>query len=152
MVDLVSTVVQRLKYLGIQQADEEIEGRIIIRDHGIEGTFFLSQGIQVHVIMVGDGLDLRQIEWGQPHGGAYQNTFRCLARRLLEYLILPQGHTFRMLMFHRLKQQVQRRDVFVIILPDFSVFQHAHDHGKVLFILRRFLVQHEDNGLEQSCF
>ena len=90
--------------------------------------------------MVGDGLDLRQIEWGQPHGGAYQNTFRCLARRLLEYLILPQGHTFRMLMFHRLKQQVQRRDVFVIILPDFSVFQHAHDHGKVLFIRRRFLM------------
>ena len=108
MVDLVGAVVQRLKYLGIQQADEEIEGRVIIRDYGIEGAFFLSQGIQVHVIMVGDGLDLRQIEWGQPHGGAYQNTFRCLARRLLEYLILPQGHTFRTLMFHRLKQQIQR--------------------------------------------
>ena len=83
MVDLVGTVVQRLEYLGVQQADKKIESRIIIRDHGIEGTFFLSQGIQVHVIMIGDGLDLRQIEWGQPHGGAYQNTFRCLARNEL---------------------------------------------------------------------
>ena len=58
--------------------------------------------------MVGDSLDLRQVEGSQPHGGAHQNAFRCLARRLLEYLILPQGHTFRTLMFHRLKQQIQR--------------------------------------------
>ena len=152
MVDLVGAVVQRLEYLGIQQANEEIEGRVIIRDHGIEGAFFLSQSIQVHVIMVGDSLDLRQVEGSQPHSGADQDAFCRLAGGLLEYLILPQGHTFRMLMLHRLKQQVQRRDVFVIILPDFSVFQHAHDHGKVLFICRRFLVQHEDNGLEQSCF
>ena len=42
MVDLVGAVVQRLKYLGIQQADEEIEGRVIIRDYGIEGAFFLA--------------------------------------------------------------------------------------------------------------
>ena len=102
--------------------------------------------------MVRDRLDLWQVEGRQPHSGADQDAFCRLAGGLLEYLILPQGHTFRMLMFHRLKQQVQRRDVFVIILPDFSVFQHAHDHGKVLFILRRFLVQHEDDGLEQSCF
>jgi len=55
-------------------------------------------------------------------------------------------------MFHRLKQQVQRRDVFVIILSDFSVFQHAHDHGEILLVLRGLLVQHENDGLEQSCF
>ena len=42
MVDLVGTVVKRLEYLGVQQADEEIEGRIIIRDHGIEGALFLA--------------------------------------------------------------------------------------------------------------
>lgn len=41
-MDLVGTVVQRLEYLGVQQADEEIEGRIIIRNHGIEGTFPLA--------------------------------------------------------------------------------------------------------------
>ena len=80
MVDLVGTVVKRLEYLGVQQTDEEIEGRIIIRDHGLEGTFFLSQGIQVHVIMVGDGLDLRQVEGSQPHSGADQDAFCRFAR------------------------------------------------------------------------
>ena len=79
-MDLVCAVVQRLEYLGVQQADEEIEGRIIIRDDGVQSALSLSQRVEIHVIMVGDGFDLRQIEWGQPHGGAYQNTFRCLAR------------------------------------------------------------------------
>ncbi len=39
MVDLVRTVVKRLEYLGVQQADEEVEGRVIIRDHGIQSAF-----------------------------------------------------------------------------------------------------------------
>lgn len=83
MVDLVGAVVQCLEYLGVQQADEKVEGRVIIRDHGIEGAFFLSQGIQVHVIMVGDSFDLRQIEGCQPHSGRHQNRFCRLARNEL---------------------------------------------------------------------
>ena len=42
VVDLVGTVVQRLEYLGVQQADKKIEGRIIIWDHGIKSTFSLA--------------------------------------------------------------------------------------------------------------
>ena len=101
--------------------------------------------------MVGDGLDLRQIEWGQPHGGAYQNTFRCLARRLLENLILPQGNTFRVLILHCPEQQIQWGDILVIVLLHFGIFQHTHHHGKILLIFRRFLEQHEDDGLQQCC-
>ena len=41
-MDLVCAVVKGLEDLGVQQADEEIEGRIIIRNHGIEGTFPLA--------------------------------------------------------------------------------------------------------------
>lgn len=101
--------------------------------------------------MVGDGLDLRQIEWGQPHSGAHQNAFRCLACRLLKYPVLPQRDALRIFIFHRLKQQVQRRDILVIVLLHFGIFQHTHHHGKILLILRGLLVQHEDNGLEQGC-
>ena len=92
MVDLVCTVVKRLEYLGVQQADEEVEGRVIIRDHGIQSALSLSQRVEIHVIMVGDSFDLRQIEGCQPHSGRHQNAFRCLARSLLENLILPQGN------------------------------------------------------------
>ena len=30
-----------------------------------------------------------------------------------------------------------------------EVFQHPHDHGEVLLILRGLLKQHEDDGLQQ---
>ena len=83
MVDLVGAVVQCLEYLGVQQADEEVEGRVIIRDHGIEGALSLSQRVEIHVIMVGDSFDLRQIEGRQPHSGRHQNAFRGLARNEL---------------------------------------------------------------------
>ena len=79
MVDLVGAVVQCLEYLGVQQADEEVEGRVIIRDHGIQSALSLSQRVEIHVIMVGDSFDLRQIEGRQPHSGTHQNAFRCLA-------------------------------------------------------------------------
>ena len=39
MVDLVGTVVQRLEYLGVLQADEVFEGRIIFRNLGLEGRY-----------------------------------------------------------------------------------------------------------------
>ena len=80
MVDLVGTVVQRLEYLGVQQADEEIEARVVIRDDGVQSALSLSQRVEIHVIMVGDSFDLRQIEGRQPHSGRHQNAFRCFAR------------------------------------------------------------------------
>ena len=101
--------------------------------------------------MVGDSFDLRQIEGRQPHSGRHQNRFCRLARRLLENLILPQGNTFRVLILHCPEQQIQRGDILVIVLPHFGIFQHTHHHGKILLIFRRFLEQHEDDGLQQCC-
>ena len=80
MVQLVCTVVKRLEYLGVQQAYQKVEGRIIIRDHGIEGALFLAQCVQVHIVMVRDRLDLWQVEGSQPHSGADQDAFCRLAR------------------------------------------------------------------------
>ena len=127
-MDLVCAVVKRLEDLGVQQADEEIEGRIIVRDHGIESALFLTQCVQVHIVMVRDRLDLRQIEGCQPHSGTHQNAFRCFARRLLENLILPQGNTFRVLILHCPEQQIQWGDILVIVLLHFGIFQHTQHH------------------------
>ena len=79
-MDLVCAVVKGLEDLGVQQADEEVEGRIIIRDDGVQSALSLSQRVEIHVIMVGDGFDLRQIEGRQPHSGRHQNRFCRLAR------------------------------------------------------------------------
>ena len=75
-MDLVCAVVKGLEDLGVQQADEEVEGRIIIRDDGVQSALSLSQRVEIHVIMVGDSFDLRQIEGRQPHSGRHQNAVR----------------------------------------------------------------------------
>ena len=108
VVDLVGAVVQRLEDLRIQQANEKIEGRIVVRDHRIKGTFLLTQGVEIHIVMIRDGLDLRQVERCQAYSGADQDALGSLSCSLFENLILPQGYTFRLFSFHCAEQQVQR--------------------------------------------
>ena len=103
MVQLVCTVVKRLEYLGVQQAYQKVEGRIIIRDHGIEGALFLAQCVQVHIVMVRDRLDLWQVEGSQPHSGADQDAFCRLTGGLLEYPVLPQRDALRIFMLYGTK-------------------------------------------------
>ena len=103
MMDLVRTVIKRLKRLGIEQGHQEIEGVVIVRDHGVEGAFLFSQGIEVHIVMVRDGPDLGQVEGGQANRGGDQDALGCLARALLEYFVLPESHAFRVLPFYGLE-------------------------------------------------
>ena len=46
---------------------------IIVRYDSVQRTFLLSQGVEVHVIVVCDGLDLGQVEGGQPDGGGHED-------------------------------------------------------------------------------
>ena len=79
MVNLVGTVIERLKHLGIQQRDQKREAVIIVWDHSIERHLPLPQRVQIHVIVVRDGLDLGQIKRCQPHRRRHQNGFCSLA-------------------------------------------------------------------------
>ena len=58
MMDLICAVIKCLKRLGIEQGHQEIEGVVIVRDHGVESAFLFSQGIEVHIVVVRDGPDL----------------------------------------------------------------------------------------------
>ena len=73
MVDLVGAVVQRLRRLGVEQTHQKVKCLIIVWYDGVERTFLLPQGVEVHVIPVGDSLDLGQIEWSQPDGGGHED-------------------------------------------------------------------------------
>ena len=72
MVDLVGAVVEGLERLGVEQAHQKIERLIIVRDHGVQRAPLLPQGVEIHIIPVGDGLDLGQVEGGQPDGGGHE--------------------------------------------------------------------------------
>ena len=80
MVDLVGAVVEGLKRLGVKQGHQKVEGVVVVRDHSIECHLLLPQGVEVHVIVVSDGLDLGQVEGGQADGGGDQDALGGLAR------------------------------------------------------------------------
>lgn len=83
VVDLVGAVVEGLERLGVEQGHQEIECRVIVRDDGVQRHFLFAQGVEVHVVVVGDGLDLGQIEGSQPDGGGHEDGLGGLARNKL---------------------------------------------------------------------
>ena len=125
MVDLVCTVVKRLEYLGVQQAYQKVEGRIIVRDHGIEGALFLAQCVQVHIVMVRDRLDLRQVEGSQPHSGADQDAFCRLARNELSRTFL-QNKKLSTTLFFGYRKLVLYMYLYIIILQ-YASYGDSHN-------------------------
>ena len=51
--------------------------------------------------------------------------------------------------FQPFKQLVQRRSVFVAVLPHIRRTQHLHDHRKVLLVGRRFVFQIENESQQE---
>ena len=151
MVGLVRAVVEGLERLGVEQGYQKIKCGIVVRDDGVECHLFFAQGVEIHVVVVGDGLDLGQVEGGQPDGGGHEDGLGGLARGHLKDLVLPHRYAVRPVLFYGLEEQVQGRDILLVLLLHLGVFQYPHDHGEVLFILRGLLEQHEDDGLEERC-
>ena len=108
VVDLVCTVVEGLEHLGIKQTYQKVIGIVIVRDNSVQGTFLLSQRVQIHIVVVRDGPDLGQIEGRQTHGGGHEDAFGSFARGHLKDLILPDGDAVRLFPLHGAEQQIQR--------------------------------------------
>ena len=72
VVDLVGAVVKGLECLGVEQAHQKIQAVVVVGYDGIQSAFLFSQRVQVHIIPVCNGFDLRQIEGSQPHSGGHE--------------------------------------------------------------------------------
>ena len=75
VVDLVGAVIEGLERLGVEQTHQKIETVVIVGYDCIEGALLFSQRVQVHIVPVRDGLNLRQIEGSQPHSGRHKDRF-----------------------------------------------------------------------------
>ena len=64
----------------VKQAHKEIERVVVVRDDSVECNLFLTQRVEIHVVMVGQGLDLWQVEGCEADGRTHQNRFCSLAR------------------------------------------------------------------------
>ena len=75
VVNLVGAVVEGLERLGVEQAHQKVKSRIVVRYDGVQRALLLSQGVEIHIVMVCDGLDLGQVEGGKPDGGGHEDRF-----------------------------------------------------------------------------
>ena len=71
MVNLVGTVVKRLECLCVEEAHQKIECRIIIWYDSVQSALLFPQGVEVHIVVICDSLNLRQIEGCQPDSGGH---------------------------------------------------------------------------------
>ncbi|MPM95920.1 hypothetical protein SDC9_143076 [bioreactor metagenome] len=120
-MDLVGAVVQAHERLLVKQRHQEVEGRVIVRYYGEQRGLFLAQRPQVHFVLAGDALYLRDIEGRKPDGQRYQNRGSRLAFRLAVYLVLLDSDMFRAFFpLQRLEQHIQRRHIFLVVFPRFG--------------------------------
>ena len=141
-----------MERLRVKQAYKEIERVVVIWDNSVERDLFLAQRVKVHVVVVGQGLNLRQIKGCEADGCTHQNRFCGFARGQFENLILPDSDAVRPPAFNGFKEQIERRHMPFIFLAHLGIFQYAHDHGEVLLVFWGFLKQHEDDRLQERGF
>ena len=141
-----------MERLRVKQAYKEIERVVVIWDNSVERDLFLAQRVKVHVVMVGQGLNLRQIERREADSRTHQDRFRSLASGQFENLILPDSDAVRFSALYGFKEQIEWGHMPFIFLAHLGAFQHAHDHREVLLVFRGFLKQHEDDRLQECGF
>ena len=68
---------------------------IIVGNDSVKSHFLFTQRVKVHVVMVGQSLDLRQIKGRETDSRTHQNRFCGFARGQFENLILPDSDAVR---------------------------------------------------------
>ena len=80
VMNLVCAVIEGLERLRVKQTHKEIERIIIIWNDSVECDLFFAQCVEIHIVMVGQGLDLRQIKGRETDSRTHQNRFCGFAR------------------------------------------------------------------------
>ena len=137
----VGRIKKFLEGAGIQQAYQEVEAGVVVRDEGKECHFFLAQAGKVQFIRSGEGRHRGQIEFFQAGRQRDLNGFQRFGRAGTVILVILHGDVVRGTHFQPVKQLVQGGLVGVIVLPYLPGTKHFHDHGEILFVLRRFVPQ-----------
>lgn len=130
-----------LEGAGIQQAYQEVEAGVVVRNEGKESHFFLAQAGKVQLIRGGEGRHRGKIEFLQAGRQRDLNGFQRFGRAGTVILVILHGDVVRGTHFQPVKQLVQGGLVGVIVLPHLAGTEHFHDHGEIFLILRRFVPQ-----------
>ena len=80
VMNLVCAVIQGLECLRVKQAYKEIKRVVVVGNDSVKRDLFFAQRVKVHIVVVGQGLNLRQIERCKADSRTHQDRFCGLAR------------------------------------------------------------------------
>ena len=143
-VNYIRVVIELLKKLGVEHTDNEVERAVVIGDNGKHSGLLLPQLAEVKVVGLGNRSKAVKVELLQSGHKCDLNGFQGLARTGTVVAVILQGDMVRRSLFEPVEQSVKRRDKLIVILFDFTGSDHFHDHRKVLFLRRRFIMQIEN--------
>ena len=79
-VHIIRFVAQKVEKLGVDHADEEVEGGIRVRHNEEQRRFLIAQRVQRQLIVHGEVTQLLDVEGGESGTAGNQDGFRSLAR------------------------------------------------------------------------
>ena len=119
-VYIICLVAQQIEKLGVDHADEEVEGAVRIAHDEEQCRFLIAQRVQLQLIVHGEVTQFLNVEGSQPCATGDQDGFCSLSGSQLVKFVLPPGKAVGLLFCQFFKQQVHRILVFLVIL------QHLH--------------------------
>ena len=141
-VIMVSVIIKLLKSLCIKHTDKIIKGVIIVGNYTENGFFLFSKLAQVKTFVRGHFRYIGQVKSSQANSGRNQNRLCCFSCCKFENVILLNCNMVGVSFFQRIKQLVNRRrrgiSAFFFICNS-SIFNHIHQHRKILFFRRCFI-------------
>lgn len=144
------SIVQLLKALGIEHTDEVIHAGVVDGDDAEDRPFPFTQRAEVHIVPGGHCRILRDVKRRQTHSGRNKDGFCRLAGSLFEHLVLLYRNMVGLFLLQRLKEQVQRTAVALVLLSHLGVFHHEQHGFKILFLRWGFAHEVEHQGGVQS--
>ena len=144
--------IELLEHLGVEHADQVVEGTVVVRNAAVDDGFLLSDGGNVHFVHVGHAHHIRKVEGGQTDANGNQNGFRSLAGSHLEDAILLHSNVIRIAHGEVLKQIIQIALEILLFLAHLRCLKHLHDHAEVAFLFGGFMDEIQTQRLKQRRF
>ena len=150
-VHIICFIAQQIEKLGVDHADEEVEGGIRVRHDEEQRRFLITQRVQLQLIVHGEVPQFLDVEGRKPGTAGNQDGFCGLSGSQLVKFVLPTGKAVGLLFCQFLKQQVHRVLVFLVVLQYLHGVEHFQQSSEVLFLHRGFIMQIRDQcGQKQS--
>ena len=138
-IHIVGFFTQKVEKLGVAHGDQEVKAIVSITHDEEQGSFPVSQSVQLQLIIGCDLTQLCNVEYRKARTTGNQDRLGCFSGSQLVLLVLTDGEVVGLLGFQCIKHQVYGVFELLVILPDLHGVDEL-DEGREILLLYRGLI------------